>query len=70
MILTTIAVLLTADQVRTGGHYRREVLLANIERGMPASARVLAASSFATDQPHPPRGSLSIGSEGADFVTD
>jgi hypothetical protein len=41
MLLTTIAVLLIADQVRTGGHYRREVLFA-IERSVPGSGRVLA----------------------------
>ena len=35
MLLTTIAVLLIADQVRSGGHYRREVLFA-IERSVPA----------------------------------
>ena len=28
IFVTTIAVLLIADQVRTGGHYRREVLFA------------------------------------------
>jgi len=41
IFITTIAVLLIADQVRTGGHYRREVLFA-IERNVPGSVRFLA----------------------------
>ena len=41
IFIATIAVLLIADQVRTGGHYRREVLFA-IERSVPGSGRFLA----------------------------
>ena len=40
IFVTTIAVLLIADQVRSGGHYRREVLFA-IERSVPGSGRLL-----------------------------
>ena len=40
LLVSTIVLLLTADQVRTGGHYRREVLFA-IERSVPGSGRVL-----------------------------
>jgi hypothetical protein len=42
IFVTAVAVLLIADQVRTGGHYRREVLFA-IERSVPGSGCVLAA---------------------------
>ena len=41
IFVTFMAVLLIADQLRTGGHYRREVLFA-IERSVPGSSRVLA----------------------------
>jgi hypothetical protein len=41
IFITTIAVLLIADQVRTGGHYRRVALFA-IERNVPGSGRFLA----------------------------
>lgn len=41
VFVTALAVLLIADQVRTGGAYRREVLFA-IERSIPGSSRVLA----------------------------
>jgi hypothetical protein len=42
LFVTATAVMLIADQVRTGGYYRREVLYA-IERSVPGSGRVLAA---------------------------
>ena len=42
LLLATMAVLLIADQVRTGGYYRHQILDA-IERSAPKSAaRVLA----------------------------
>jgi hypothetical protein len=42
LLLATIAVLLIADQVRTGGYYRHQILFA-IEQSAPKSAaRVLA----------------------------
>jgi hypothetical protein len=42
VFVTTIMVLLLVDQVRTGGHYRREVVFA-IERSIPGSRHVLGA---------------------------
>jgi hypothetical protein len=41
LFVAAIAVLVIVDQVRTGGHYRREVLAA-VERSVPGSERVLA----------------------------
>jgi len=41
ILVTSVAVLLIADQVRADGHDRREVLFA-IERSVPGSNRVLA----------------------------
>jgi hypothetical protein len=41
IFITTIAGLLIADQVRTGGYYRREVLF-TIERSVPGSRCFLA----------------------------
>jgi hypothetical protein len=42
VFVTAIAILLITDQVRTGGHYRREVLFA-IERSVPGAGRFLAS---------------------------
>jgi hypothetical protein len=41
-ILATLAILLIVDQVRTGGHYRREAAYA-VGHIIPGSSRVLAA---------------------------